>query len=303
MSIRDLLSGYLEPKESLFGYPQINENVTPEHIGVLGIPYDITSSFRSGARDAPNKIRHASSLHLISPITEYGVDISEIDVVDIGNVNLAGIFPEQALLDISDVSFKIFGYFRKAIFLGGDHFITYPILRGLSRVKNDFGLIVFDAHLDLYDLFEGQSLSHATTLRRIIDDDLVKPENILVIGVRNYALEEIQFAENYGVRIFETKYLNLWDTLNESLSLILSSLKNVYISIDMDVLDPAFAPGVGAPVPGGISTRELIHILSTISSRSNILGFDITEIVPAYDHSDITLLAASKIMMEIIGRL
>lgn len=303
MSIEKLLDGYLKPKTSLFGFPHLSKNISPDYIGILGIPYDLTSSYRTGTREAPNAIRNAASTDLISPITEYGVDISSMNVVDLGDMDLAGVYPEQALTDITDIAFKLFGYFRKAIFLGGDHFITYPILRGLSKARSDFGLIILDAHLDLYDTFEGQKLSHATTLRRILNDNLVKPEDVLVIGVRNFALEEIQFAETQGIRIFESKYLEFWDSLNESLKLILSSLKNVYVSIDLDVLDPAFAPGVGAPVPGGLSTREILHILSTISSNSNIIGFDITELVPAYDCSNISALASTKILLELLGRL
>jgi len=273
-----------------FGLPESTDG----NFRVLGIPWDESSSYRKGSKEAPYKIRTATDAYLYESITEDLTELGKyLSYEDLGDLEVDDLEFEELIEMINSVIEE--DYRKEAIylFLGGDHSITYPTVKALKgQVEDDFGIIDFDAHPDLYDSLNGNEYSHGCPFRRIIDEGLVKPENIVQVGLRASTIEHVKYAEEKGINIIGA------DELDKIRELTLGFDK-AYLSFDMDVLDPAFAPGVGNPEPGGISTRELIDIVKDLDVQ--VEAFDIVEFNPERDSSDITAYAAAKIIKEVLG--
>ena len=180
---------------------------------------------------------------------------------------------------------------RRLFSIGGDHSITYPLVKAYSQFYKDFHILHFDAHSDLYDEYEGDKYSHACPFARIMEDKLTL--RLMQIGIRTLNIHQRQQAEKYNVEILEMKDFNI----NELPKLT----KPVYISLDMDAIDPAFAPGISHHEPGGLSSRQLIDVLHTIDVP--VIGADLVEYNPNRDVSDITVALAAKLMKEIISKM
>jgi|SRR3989344_1986131 len=183
------------------------------------------------------------------------------------------------------------------IFLGGDHSITYPLFKGFSKNKKNCGLLIFDAHADssLYV----RSVSHEDFVRKLVDEHVLKKENLVYVGLRKLYKSEIEFLK--GVRYFDMKnlFLNI-DNACDSVMEICRQFNELYLSIDIDVLDPSFAPGTGYLEPGGLSTRELIYFIQRIKLLKNLKRIDLTEVNPEKDINDITVKNAAKIISELL---
>ncbi len=258
---------------------------------VFGIPYDLESSYRPGARFAPDKIREASSVESINSFTELGVDLAtEAVISDIGNVEITHDFDEN-VRNVERVIDSIVSNGSIPIALGGDHIVTYMTVRAVGKHHHDLTLIYLDAHPDLYDIFRGDRFSHACVVSRILDAGSVEGRNVFEIGIRSITREQKERAEKFGITIIPA-----WEFTPDAFR-----ADRVYLSVDIDVLDPAFAPGCGNPEPGGISTRDLITFIHNIDAE--IVGMDLVEIVPAYDPSMITASAGAKIIMEVMGKI
>ncbi|MCS7364097.1 MAG: agmatinase [archaeon GB-1867-035] len=258
---------------------------------VLGIAWDGSSTFRRGSSEAPRVIREATTDKLYNSFTEDLIDLREVwryrDLGDVTGVTFNNI--------VDDVSRVVSNYYRGEIFLflGGDHSVTYASVKALKSASNsDFALIYFDAHPDLYPQYDGDRYSHACTVRRLVEEDFVRGDNVVEIGIRAPTREQIDFAREAGITIVTTSEVHR----NPHVKL---SFSKAYISIDLDVLDPAFAPGVGNPEPGGLSVRELIDVIKSLNLE--VVGFDIVEFIPKYDCKGITAFTASKIIREILG--
>ena len=180
------------------------------------------------------------------------------------------------------------------LFLGGDHSITYAAFKSLREIsREEFGLIYFDAHPDLYPEYEGEKYSHACTVRRLVEEELVKGKNIVQIGIRAPTKEQIEFAKEHGIKVISASEVYYsWKAE--------VPFEKAYLSFDVDVLDPAFAPGVGNPEPGGLTVRELVEVIKSLNV--NVVGFDVVELNPEYDYKGISAFATAKIIREVLGK-
>ncbi|MHA1738454.1 MAG: agmatinase [Candidatus Heimdallarchaeota archaeon] len=281
------------------------ESINHANLCVLGIPWDALSTYRKGSHQSPLIFRSATSGALYNTYAETGVNLKEKwQIFDIGDANITNSKPVADRNKIFEYISKYNRYGMKFLFLGGDHTSTYFTFWSLKQFEEKkIGLIYLDAHPDLYDQYEGNKYSHACVVRRIIEDTHIDPENIVQVGIRASTPEQEQYATSKGIKTITTKEFQA-NTANGSAELVKSYLpKNldaIYLSVDLDVLDPAFAPGVGNPQPGGLSTREVIDFIHSLQGLK-ISYFDITELCPSIDYSGITAFAGAKIIQETLG--
>ncbi|TCT26350.1 agmatinase [Melghiribacillus thermohalophilus] len=260
---------------------------------IYGMPMDWTVSFRPGSRFGPNRIREASiGLEEYSPYMDRHLE--EIHYYDAGDIPLPFGNPERSLDMIRDYVRKILAMDKFPLGLGGEHLVTWPIVQAVYEKYPDMALIHIDAHADLRLEYEGEELSHSTPVRKICE--LIGPENVYSFGIRSGMREEFEYARTSGM------YMAKYDVA-EPLRKVMPSLqgRNVYVTIDIDVLDPAFAPGTGTAEAGGISSRELLEAIRLIAkSDVRVIGADLVEVAPAYDPTEKTPIAASKFVREMI---
>ncbi|MHA2025138.1 MAG: arginase family protein [Candidatus Thorarchaeota archaeon] len=300
MPLKDELNGFLRLPRAFFGIPQLKTG--PPDVGVIGVPYDLTSSYMPGTRFGPDAIRRATDSERshsyplsIGRKTALEVPLSkQITLEDIGDLEVSMRLPESAVVDISEATTKIANKNSKLLFLGGDHFITYPILKGLNRgCQGRYGLVYLDAHADLYSDMGGYQLSHATTVRRIVDDELVKVEDIAAYDLRS-ALPD-QRNELTGSAVTKVSL----DAFTTRIKTIGKAVDHLYISVDLDVLTPEIAPGVSHPESGGLTMHELVKALRAAFSTEKVRFVDIVELNPLIDKSDLTATAARDIVKEV----
>ena len=268
----------------------LSEN--PEYrMAILGVPFDEKSSYLRGAAGGPAAIRAVSTGKCYCGYTELGVNLEEETVmVDLGDVDTSGD-PDKTFALTEKAVARILAKGAVPIVLGGDHSITYPVLRAFARVHKPLDILHFDAHPDLYDDLYGDRLSHACPFARILEDGLAA--GVVQVGVRAITAAHRAKALKHGVRMIEMK--DIVDPLH------LRFANPVYISFDMDALDPAFAPGVSHHEPGGLATRQAVQIIQELKGK--IVGLDIVELNPTRDPSGITAAAAFKIIKETAGRI
>jgi agmatinase len=266
-------------------------NQNHAEFALVGIPYDEKASWLRGAADAPNAIRNASIESKINAFTELGVNLQEdTSIIDLGNLALSGSYTkvcakiEQQILMILDQGMI-------PLILGGDHSITYPVVRAFAQRYHPLDILHFDAHPDLYDTYNGDPFSHACPFARIVEEGLA--EQIIQIGIRTATATQRMKAETFGVQMLEMKD---WP---EHIKIAFNN--PVYLSFDMDALDPAFAPGVSHIEPGGLSTRQVLQLIHELDA--DLIGLDVVELNPTRDTSDITAAVAVKILMEVIGKI
>ena len=256
---------------------------------VVGIPFDGQSSYLRGAGEAPAKIREAMACDASNRWTETGVDLG-----------VAGIYE-----DAGDLAFDEAGAFaaieagvgalveggKRPVSLGGDHSITFPIVKAVAKKYPELTIFHFDAHPDLYEEFEGNHLSHACPFARIMEAGLAK--RLMQVGIRTMNQHQREQAKRFGVEVVEMRGIPAYERLKADGA--------VYITFDMDVLDPAFAPGISHREPGGMSVREAIAHLHAIEGE--IVGADLVEFNPVRDLDGITAAVAAKILKEIFGKM
>jgi arginase len=261
---------------------------------LLGIPLDVNSSYLRGPADAPAKIREAFRGKASNGWSESGVDVgAEGSLADAGDLRLSNRPPKLSddFAEIERAVSELLKEGKRPIVLGGDHSITYPILKGFAGRYHDLTIFHFDAHPDLYDEFEGSRVSHACPFARIMEERL--GARLVQIGIRTRNRHQGEQAEKFGVEIVPMPELPAYGQLRVQ--------GPVYISFDMDVLDPAFAPGISHREPGGMSVREAIAHLHAM--RGTIVGADIVEYNPLQDVAEMTATVAGKILKEILGRM
>ncbi len=258
-------------------------------VTVLGIPLDENSSFLRGPRLAPDKIREAFHSPSSNYYTENGIDLnSNSQWNDGGNLSLSSM--PAALEEIEKKVSAILKSGNKVLSLGGDHSVTYPIIKAFAKQYSDLTILHIDAHADLYETFEGDRYSHACPFARIMEEDLAA--RLIQVGIRTLNQHQREQAARYGVEIIEMK--DWKDTV-----LMLNG--PVYISLDLDALDPAFAPGVSHHEPGGFTTRQVLSIIQSVDTE--VVGADIVELNPERDINNMTAMAAAKFKKELLAKL
>ena len=257
---------------------------------LLGVPLDHNSSFLRGSAQAPPLIRQALHSDAWNKTTETHVDLGAPGIFEDAG-DLSAMETPDAFTRIEDSIAKIVEAGKRPVSLGGDHSITYPILRGIGKQIPGITLVHFDAHPDLYADYEGNRHSHASPFARIVEAQLV--HRLIQIGIRTLNAHQYEQAEKYGVKIFEIK--DLPDPTHLNLA------GPIYVSFDMDALDPAFAPGVSHWEPGGLTTREAISYIHALPGP--IIGADIVEFNPVHDATGLTAMVAAKILKELLGKM
>jgi agmatinase len=259
-------------------------------MAILGVPFDEKSSYLRGAAGGPAAIRAVSTGKCYCAYTELGVNLEEDTVlVDLGDVETSGD-PDKTFALTEKTVAKVLEKGAVPIILGGDHSITYPVLKAFAAKFKPLDVLHFDAHPDLYDDLYGDRLSHACPMARVLEDGLAA--NIVQVGVRAVTAAHRSKALKYGVRMIEMKEIG--DPL------FLKFSNPLYVSFDLDALDPAFGPGVSHHEPGGLATRQALQVIQALKGR--IVGLDVVELNPARDISGITAAAAFKIIKEVAGR-
>lgn len=271
-------------------------------VALFGIPYDGGVSYRPGPRFAPSRVREASSLgrgfHLSRGIQLF----NELKIADVGDCQTVPIDQIQTYQKTEEFVAKLLKNKKRFVGVGGDHSITLPILRALKKhYKKKMAFIHFDAHFDTYPAAWGCEFHHGAFARHAVEEGLVDPAQMIQIGIRGplAGSEDLDFVKKHKIKVFtvdDIRKNSLQDFLNK-----LPEFKDTptYISYDVDCLDPAYAPGTGTPVVGGLTTYETQRILRALKVK-NLVGGDIVEISPPYDHADITALAGVDAMFEML---
>ena len=291
--------------------------VPPHDVVILGAPYDGAACWRAGAAEAPSRLREISAS---SPaISEEG------DVIDPGVLRLrdAGDIPpdmepkgdgsrkayfarlEEAVLGILKQG-ALAGRDVFLLTLGGDHSVSIPLVRGFaSQFPEGFGLVLLDAHPDLFDTYDGSPLSSACPMRRALDTGRLKPEHLLILGTRSYNRVELDFMEERKIRFVPARSIGQSgvDAIVDLARERLAGIGGVYLSLDIDVADPSCAPGTGAPVAGGLSSRQLLDLTRGLVRHLPVRAMDIVEIAPPLDPSGVTLFLALQIVFETLAAL
>jgi agmatinase len=261
---------------------------------VFGVPFDVTSTYRTGARFGPNAIRQAS-LNIETYSFRTGIDIEDLHVHDLGDLHVS-TDPKKTVEMLKLVVEDIVAAGKKSIAIGGEHTITLGVMKGLGANAMKTALVSFDAHLDLRKEFLGVKLSHTTFMRCINEE--VKPAKIIEVGTRAVCKEELAYAKKSGIAFFTSQQIRKEgpEQITKRLRKKLAPYENVYLSVDMDVLDPAYAPAVQNPEPEGIETHTLLDILCALCDK-RVVGFDVLEVTPNYDQGA-SAIQAAKIVFE-----
>ena len=265
----------------------INPSNDSESVAVIfGVPFDSTHSYKPGCRFGPDSIRDAfNNIEIFQP--EFGVDLETANITDLGNTKHTVVATEMLQM-VENITTELKKQNKQIIILGGEHLIT---LGSFSCFSKDTGYVVFDAHYDLRDQYADIKLSHAAYLRRLVEKR--GSENIVHVGARAFVKEELAFLKDNKIRTVSDKEIRDGNG-PKLLQDITSTFDNLYLSIDLDVLDPAFAPGVGNPEAIGISSRELYDLVTTLQNKK-IVAADIVELNPTYDNGATASMAAKMI--------
>ena len=279
-----------------------NPDLKPEEadIVVLGLPFDGAASYRKGAAEAPDRLRSIS--HHIGPTTDSGASLAHLKVLDLGDLSPEDLGQEAYFESVEKKAAEFFN-FTFPTFIGGDHSVSIPLLRAAAnKWGSTLGIVHLDAHLDLCFELEGNRLSHGCTHRRIFEAGLLPFEQVWFVGIRSFETQESNFLQGQKANIIRASEI-FEKGLSSAAAKVVSGLqhcKAVYLTIDIDFLDPAFAPGTGTPKPGGFSTRDLFAFLKHFTALP-IIGLDVVEVAPPLDHADITSFAAQRAITEAWG--
>ena len=256
-----------------------------KNIIIQGIKYDEKSSFEKGSKLAPSLIREALNSGSMNLSSEDGISIEHLAISDHGDFEIASYF------DIEQITDKHIDKENKVFTLGGDHSITYPIMKAYHKKYPILDILHIDAHPDLYDEFENEKYSHACPFARIMENKLAA--RLVQVGIRTLNTHQEEQAKKYNAEIHQMK--------DYDLSKIPKFKNPLYISLDMDGIDPAYAPGVSHHEPGGLSSRQVIDLIQSIDTE--VIGADIVEYNPQRDFQNMTAYLAAKLMKEILGKM
>jgi agmatinase len=280
---------------------------------ILGAPFDGGTSYRAGARFGPNAVRQACYLdHDGSrPHLALRVDgLKDLRVVDAGDVEMYSGDVEKSCASLEKVVEEVSKTGAFPLVIGGDHTITWPNATGLARARGwgRLGVIHFDAHADTGNVTFGSLVGHGQPMRRLIESGAVRGDRFLQVGLRGYwpEAETLSWMAAQGMRSFEMSEITtkgLANCLDEVIRIATDDCDGVFLSVDVDVVDPGSAPGTGTPEPGGLTSREVLDAVRKITLDAPVIGMDVVEVSPPYDHADITALLASRVALEALSAL
>ena len=260
------------------------ENYDNANIVMIGLPFDGTCSYRPGSRFAPERLRLASwGLEDYSP--DFDMHLDDVKFFDAGELEFPLGNTEKTLKVIEDNAKQIFADNKKYFGIGGEHLVTLPAVKACKEKYGDIAIVHFDAHTDLREDYLGEKLSHASVMRRI--GELVGFENIKQIGIRSGLKEEFDLMKKYKTLIQDKKELDVFKN------------KKIFLTIDVDVLDPSIMPGTGTPEPNGLFYRELLDWLKYLKDF-DIVGTDVVELAPDYDKSEVSTAVVTKIIRDVL---
>lgn len=271
-------------------------------VAVVGVPFDTGQTFRTGARLGPQAIRNFSSLVRCSSDYHKVNVFDYVSAVDYGDVPVVPGFIQETYENMVEVLEPMYQKGVVPIVMGGDHSVTLGELRAAARAYGPVSLLHFDAHTDTVDSYFGQKYTHGTPFRRAVEEGLIDPASSIQIGMRGSmnSVNEYDDSRKLGFEVITTDEL-----VEMGIRALISTIKNrvkdhkVFLSFDVDFIDPAFAPGTGTPEVNGIYPREAFQILRQLADLS-FIGFDVVEVLPAYDHGEITSALAANIMFEMM---
>lgn len=272
-------------------------------IAVVGVPFDAGTTYRPGARFGPASVRSASRLlrdyHPALDVEPFGVQ----QVCDAGDIACNPFSIAQSVTEIEEASRELLGKTRAIMAIGGDHTIALPLLRTVVERHGPVALLHFDAHLDTWDTYFGAEVTHGTPFRRAWEEDLLLADHAMHIGIRGplFAPKDLLDDKTFGFKIvtsMDLEELGIAGVVERVRARIGDA--PVYVSVDIDVLDPAAAPGTGTPEPGGLTSRELLGIVRGLAGL-NLVGADVVEVAPAYDHAEITATAACHVAYDLLS--
>jgi agmatinase len=278
------------------------EDVSRADIAVVGIPFDSGVSYRPGTRFGPSHVRESS--RLLRPYNP-AQDVSPFaiaQVVDAGDIPVNPFDLTEAVSEVERAALALGEQVQRIVTIGGDHTVALPLLRAVAAKHGPVAVLHFDAHLDTWDTYFGAPITHGTPFRRASEEGLIDLTASCHVGTRGplYSKQDLEDDERLGFSIVSSEYIEEHG-VEAGIARILQRIgdKPLYVSIDIDVLDPAHAPGTGTPEAGGLTSRELLRILRALKSQ-NIVGADVVEVSPAYDHAQITGIAASHVVYELV---
>jgi agmatinase len=282
-------------------------DVARADVAILGVPFDSGVSYRPGARFGPGHIRESS--RLLRPYNPaLGVSpFAAQQVADAGDVAVNPFSIESAISEVEGAARELLrgAGIPRLLALGGDHTIALPMLRAVHAVHGPVAVVHFDAHLDTWDTYFGAAYTHGTPFRRASQEGLVDRTGCLHVGIRGPLYAESDLADDtaLGFQVLPATDMEHLGTLGmiEAVARRVGD-RPVYVSVDIDVLDPAFAPGTGTPEAGGLTSRELLAVLRSCTDL-NLVGADIVEVAPAYDHAQVTGIAAAHVGYELLSAL
>ncbi|MGW7579217.1 agmatinase [Streptomyces sp. NPDC054765] len=284
--------------------PRLDE-VARADVAVVGVPFDAGVSYRPGARFGPSAVREAS--RLLRPYHP-GLDVSPFatqQVADAGDIAVNPFNVGEAIETIEDAASGLQTDGTRLVTIGGDHTIALPLLRAAAKRYGPVAVLHFDAHLDTWDTYFGAEYTHGTPFRRAVEEGILDTSALSHVGTRGplYGKQDLTDDEKLGFGIITSAdvYRRGADEVADQLRQRIGN-RPLYISIDIDCLDPAHAPGTGTPEAGGMTSRELLEILRGLAA-SHLIGADVVEVAPAYDHAEITSVAASHVAYDLISLL
>ena len=278
---------------------------------IVGAPFDGGTSYRSGARLGPSAIRAACYLEHDGsrPSLAMRVDgLVDLRVLDGGDVEMYSGDAVRSCADLELVIQRVAECGAIPLVLGGDHTITWPDVTGVARARGwgRVAVLHFDAHADTGDITFGSLVGHGQPMRRLIESGAARGDRFLQIGLRGYwpPPETLDWMAQQGMRSYEMTEITargLAECLTEAFSIALDDCDGIFLSVDIDVCDPGHAPGTGTPEPGGLSARELLDAVRRICYELPVLGMDVVEVAPPYDHADITALLGNRVVLEALS--
>ncbi|MEU7898476.1 agmatinase [Nonomuraea sp. NPDC049152] len=281
--------------------PRLDE-VEHADVAVVGVPFDSGVSYRPGARFGPAAVREAS--RLLRPYHP-GLDVSPFERLQVADAGDIACNPFNIGEAVETIQHAAASLDSRLVTIGGDHTIALPLLRAAAEKHGPVALLHFDAHLDTWDTYFGAEYTHGTPFRRAVEEGLLDTEALSHVGIRGplYGKRDLDEDRRLGFGIVTAA-----DVLRRGLDEVIDALRQrigdrpLYVSVDIDVLDPAHAPGTGTPEAGGLTSRELLEILRGLAG-ANLVGADVVEVAPAYDHAEITSVAASHVAYDLISLL
>lgn len=303
------------PNFTFLGVPEcdLSDPDTYRDAGVVivGAPFDGGTSYRAGARFGPQALRAACYLEHDGkrPSLAMRVDgLQDLGVVDAGDVEMYSGDAIRSCAALEVEVEKVASAGAIPIVLGGDHTVTWPDVTGVARARGwgKISVIHFDAHADTGDINFGSLIGHGQPMRRLIESGAVRGDRFLQIGLRGYWPEPktLQWMAEQGMRSYEMTEIShrgLNECLTEVFDIAMSECDGVFLSVDIDVCDPGYAPGTGTPEPGGLSGRELLDAVRRICYQLPVVGMDVVEVAPPYDHADITAMLGNRVILEALS--